>query len=733
MLAAEAGVPRIREGDAVTLVTRNDRAATAPPGRRFEDPVESSDGDERSRLAAILESCDDAIISTRLDGVVTAWSPGAENLYGYSAAEVLGRNFRLVVPEREATFGDEILREIARGRRSGLIAGTHRRADGEPVAVEVRVAPIIDGDGRVTGASVTARDVGERLRREQELRETRDLLERTQAMGRIGGWRTRIGPESVFTLTLESYRILGIEPGTTVRNLDFFTLVHPDDRQLLIETLIQARSDGSRARLEVRITRPDGSARWLLLAADAQCDDVGLPTGMTGVVQDITERKEAELRLAHDALHDPLTGLANRVLFLDRVASAVARARRNGSTIAVLRLNLDRFKNFTDARGAECAEDLLRAVAGRLSTTMRATDSVARFDADEFGLVCENIANAAAAAELATRLLAAIADPFALDGGDVLITASIGIALSGPDTLPDALVRDADLAMHRAKEQGRNRFELYDLGLRQQVQQRVALETALRRALEGDELFLAFQPIASLTESRFIGVEALLRWRHPDLGVVQPNRFIPVAEETGLIVPIGTWVLEEACRQLRDWRAATPGCLDWYVSVNVAAAQLCAPDFADVVAGALERAELEASALWIELTESTLIDDGIVTDQLTAIRELGVRISIDDFGTKYSSLSYLTRLPIDGLKVDRSFVEGLVGDESNQAVVSAILAIGRSLALPVTGEGVETEGQLLELRRLGCETVQGFHFARPLSPEECLTVLRRPFGTSPTR
>jgi EAL domain-containing protein (putative c-di-GMP-specific phosphodiesterase class I) len=258
------------------------------------------------------------------------------------------------------------------------------------------------------------------------------------------------------------------------------------------------------------------------------------------------------------------------------------------------------------------------------------------------------------------------------------------------------------------------------------VQARSALEAALRRSLDRGELFLEFQPIASLAEGRFIGAEALVRWRHAERGVIQPNDFIPTAEETGLIVPLGRLVLESACRQLREWRDAEPEYGLWNMSVNVAALQLRSADFPDVVEQALEDTQLDASALCLELTESVLIEDGIVVDVIGRLRELGVRIAIDDFGTKYSSLSYLTRLAIDELKIDRSFVEGLVGDDSKRAIVSAILAIGQSLAMPVTAEGVETEAQLVELRRLGCQRVQGFYFSRPQSAEDCLATIRRP-------
>jgi diguanylate cyclase (GGDEF)-like protein/PAS domain S-box-containing protein len=689
-----------------------------------------ADGDVRARLSAIEQGSDDAIIATRLDGVVTAWNRAAEDLYGYAADEIIGGNISAVYPDSELAQMATILASVRRGETNNVVEGTRRRADGSLVEVEVRVSPIVDEFGVVIGSSSFARGIADRRRREQELRESRESLAHTQAIGRIGAWKAGFGPEKILALTPETYRIIGIEPGREVRNIDFFNLVHPDDRELLAETVMKMRSEGSSAELEVRLAHPDGSTRWLLLAADGQQSSTGTAAELTGVVQDITERKQVELRLAHEALYDRLTGLANRALFLDRAERGVARALRNRSNIAILYVDLDRFTLFNGARGNECGDLLLCAVADRLRSLTRVTDTVARFGVDEYGIVCENITTAAAAAERVERILAAIGEPYTLECGDAFITASIGVAVSGPGASAEALLRDAHLAMHRAKERGRNRFELYDYKLRLEVEQRFALEESLRRALDGDQMYLAFQPIMSLTANRFVGAEALVRWMHPERGVVQPGDFIPAAEENGLIVPIGAWVLETACRQLRDWRAATPGHGNWGMSVNVAAVQLRSAEFPGMVERALAGAGLEPAALCLELTESVLIEDSMVSDVLARLRQIGVRISIDDFGTKYSSLSYLTRLNIDELKIDRSFIEGLVGDDSKRAIVSAILAIGSALDIPVTAEGVETEAQLVELRRLGCETVQGFYFAQPLSADECLAALRGPAETS---
>ena len=700
-----------------------------PPGmvkRRRGVTSAGSDGDISARLSAIERGSDDAIIATRLDGVITAWNRAAEDLYGYTADEIIGRNISAVYPDSELIVMETILESVRRGETNNVVEGTRRRADGSLVEVEVRVSPIVDERGVVIGTSSFARGIADRRRREQELRESRESLAQTQAIGRIGAWKAAFGPDEILALTPETRRIIGIEPGRELRNIDFYNLVHPDDRELLAETVMKVRAEGSPVELEVRLVHPDGQTRWLLLVLDAEQNSPGTVPDLTGVVQDVTERKRVELALAHDALYDRLTGLANRALFLDRAERAVARSVRNGSSIAILYIDLDRFTLFNGARGNECGDLLLCAVADRLRSLIRVTDTVARFGADEFGLVCENISTAAAAAERVERILSAVAEPYPLECGDAFITASIGIAVSGPGASAEALLRDAHLAMHRAKEKGRNRFELYDYGLRLQVEQRFALEESLRRALDGDEMFLAFQPIMSLTGNCFVGAEALVRWMHPERGIVPPNDFISVAEENGLIVPIGAWVLETACRQLRDWRAATPGHGNWGISVNVAALQLRSAEFPGMVERALSEAGLEPAALCLELTESVLIEDAVVSEVLGRLRQIGVRISIDDFGTKYSSLSYLTRLSIDELKIDQSFMDGLADDNSKRAVVAAILAIGFALDIPVTAEGVETEAQLGTLRGLGCERAQGFYFSQPLSGEECLAALRLP-------
>jgi len=418
-----------------------------------------------------------------------------------------------------------------------------------------------------------------------------------------------------------------------------------------------------------------------------------------------------------------LAGLPNQTHFIERVGQALERSILADSTIAVFYLNLDGFEIFNDERNKEYGDELLQAVVDRLRATIAPDGLLARLGVDEYGILYERVEIDVDVSRCVDGIREAFKKPFVLVDCEAIITASIGIALGRSSTSPAELVGDAENVLHAAKKAGRGAVKFYDAGSRQLAENRFTLESALHQALSKNELFLMFQPIISLKEQGYVGVEALLRWQHPELGVIEPEEFIPIAEANGLIVSIGTWVLENACEQLRKWRETAPEPGKWRMSVNAAALQLRALDFPEVIERSLERSGLTATDLCIELTESALVESGVATDVLRRLRELGVRISIDDFGTKYSSLSYLTRLPIDELKIDKSFISGLADDESTQAIVSAILTIGRSLSLTVTAEGVETEAQLLELLMLGCDSAQGFLFEKPLLPDDCFVAL----------
>jgi diguanylate cyclase (GGDEF)-like protein/PAS domain S-box-containing protein len=453
--------------------------------------------------------------------------------------------------------------------------------------------------------------------------------------------------------------------------------------------------------------------------------DVDFVQALANVLGDVVERQATDDGIRHRALHDPLTGLPNRLLFLDRLQQATERQRRRRDTLtAVLALDLDRFKLVNESLGHRTGDELLAAAAPRLKQAVRSSDTVARFGGDEFGILLEDIAGEQDAIDMAERIAGIFTRPFVLDGDEHFITTSIGIALAEGGERAEDLLRDADAAMHRAKERGRARYELFDEALRGRALSRLRVENDLRRALERDELTLHYQPLVSLQDRTMVSVEALIRWDHPERGRISPGDFIPVAEENGLIEPIGRWVLESACRQAAIWYRQRPDTAPLTMSVNLSAAQVANPALADTVAETLRTSGLDPSCLALELTESMLVgDDDELTETLVALKSLGVRLVLDDFGTGYSSLSYLTRLPLDALKVDRSFVDGLGTERRDTAVTEAIVAMSRALSLRVVGEGAETELQVAELARLGCDFVQGFHFSRPVPAEEITRML----------
>ncbi len=495
----------------------------------------------------------------------------------------------------------------------------------------------------------------------------------------------------------------------------FHDVTHPDD--------LAAYADGERALLEgdvdayeteKRYLHRHGHEVWVRIAVTAARGERGEVLYFISQTHDVTTRRRFEHELAHRALHDPLTGLPTRALFLDRLRHALVRSRRHSGSIAILFVDLDRFKLVNDGIGHTAGDEVLQHAAKRLSAVARAEDTIARFGGDEFTMICEGAGNEEAC-HIATRVLEAFARPFAAEGREFHLSASVGIRVgdAGAES-PDSLLRDADTALCLAKQHGRSRFEVFDPEAPAGVDM-LATEQALRLAMRHGELCLHYQPEVDLETLRITAVEALVRWQHPERGLVPPGEFIPAAEDSGLIVPLGEWVLREACAQLSAWRRA--GTVDprVRVAVNVSARQLSHPGLPSTVAAALAGAELGSTALCLEITESAIIQDtGVALANLDAIKRQGVAIALDDFGVGFSSLDQIRELPpVDVIKVDRSFTAGLGTNESDRAVVNAVLSLTRSLGLTAVAEGVETESQLGLLRRLGCGVGQGFYFARP--------------------
>ncbi|HEY8216723.1 MAG TPA: EAL domain-containing protein [Acidimicrobiia bacterium] len=443
------------------------------------------------------------------------------------------------------------------------------------------------------------------------------------------------------------------------------------------------------------------------------------------------ERTQFEDQLAHQAHHDPLTRLPNRTLFGELLEHSLRRAQRSGSAVAVLFMDLDRFKVVNDSLGHDAGDELLQALAARLEGVLRPGDVVARFGGDEFTVLCEDLEPGVAdrqAIGVAERIIDAARAPFRIGNEEQFVSASVGIAISMSGTdRPEALLRDADAAMYRAKERGKDRCEVFDEQMRERARERHETENALHRAVARGEFRVFYQPIISLADGTCVGVEALARWQHPERGLLSPIDFLGAAEETGLVVPIGAWVLEEACRRAVEWRAALGSEQHFRLSVNLSGRQLVHVELADLVAGVLARVGLRPDALCVEITETVLMEDiGAGVAAVKALKALGVRVSIDDFGTGYSALGYLRQFPVDDVKIDRTFVERLGTEPEDAAIVAAVVSLGHALGVTVTGEGVETEAQLAILRDLGVDAAQGYLFAPAQPPDDLTGRLLRP-------
>jgi diguanylate cyclase (GGDEF)-like protein/PAS domain S-box-containing protein len=511
---------------------------------------------------------------------------------------------------------------------------------------------------------------------------------------------------------------------------EFQDCVHPDDRLTSMAKLEQLlRGKIATYQIEMRCIHKNGNVVWVMWSVSKATMEKGKSAHLIYQLQSISDRKVAEERLLHDALHDTLTGLPNRALMLDHLRLTIARAkRRQDLRFAVLFLDLDRFKLINDTMGHMAGDQLLVGFARRLESCLRPGDTIARVGGDEFTILLEDLADESEAVAVAERIHQELKQPFNLCGRDVFSTVSIGIA---PGSLaydqPDQILRDADTAMYRSKSLGKARHEMFDEEMHARSTDLLRLENDLRLAHEQNQFFVNYQPIVALDDFHVCGFEALVRWQHPERGLISPQDFIPVAEEGGQILQIGQWVLLEACRQMKHWHEKFPSDESLYMTVNLSVKQFAQPDFIDQVRSILEVTGLEAKYLKLEITESVLMDDiDSAAAMLVQLRALGVKLSIDDFGTGYSSLTYLHRFPIDTLKIDQSFVAVL--DKDHLEIVRTILSLAENLGMDVVAEGIETQEQMSLLRTLSCQSGQGYFFSRPMNVEDAERVLMETYA-----
>ena len=627
---------------------------------------------------------------------------------------------------------------IVRGEMANLItdaravtsAAPHdcqvRRADGSVLDLSVTVSRISFGSRDVLCASV--RDVTERRRAQEALRQSEERYVRAARGANDGLWDWDLTTGEVY-FSPRWQEMLGLTQGGHGTFDQWLRRIHLDDHAAFLAALRVHLDAGSEYfEHEHRMLHADGTYRWMLCRGLAARDASGKATRIAGSQTDVTERHVVDEQLRHAALHDALTSLPNRALFTVLLERALSRTRRHWAyRFAVLFVDIDRFKVINDSLGHLIGDQLLRSIAARMREGLRAGDVVARFGGDEFTVLVDDIQGPNDAVEVSTRIQDALKATFHIGGQDICVTASIGIATGSPEyERGEDLLRDADIAMYRAKALGKNRHQQFDVAMGQGALARLTLENDLRRALDRGEFILHYQPILCLASLRIVGFEALVRWQHGDGLSVAPAEFIPIAEETGLIGPLGAWVLNEATRQMAAWQQEFSSSPPLTIAVNMSPRQLAQPDFVDDVASIIRDAGLAPGTLHLEITENALIDS---TEEILAklwqLKELSVRLYLDDFGIGYSSLGYLHRFPLDMIKIDQSFIKRMEWREKGDRVVEAIITLGKNLGMGIVAEGVETFVQLEILKAAGCEQVQGYLFSAPVDAAEAATLLRQ--------
>jgi diguanylate cyclase (GGDEF)-like protein/PAS domain S-box-containing protein len=663
---------------------------------------------------AIFEGMADAALVLDSEGRVLECNPAAETLLATEAGTIVGRQLASIAA---STRTNSVMLNVARLMEDGGVASRQfevlAELDPDQRSFEVQIVRLKDGRA---GTLLMLRDTTVRRRLLIEEADRRSEA-RYRALVQLSSDMIAVvaadGTIQYHSPAIE--QILGHAPDAFIGK-NVVSLLHPDDRLRAVNRLCDIDAHNGSQRNEFRVRHRDGNWRQFETIASNHIDD---PTvgGIVINLRDITQRKELEDQLAHQALHDPLTGLPNRALFLDRLEQALAARPRRGGLVAVVYIDLDNFKLINDSLGHAAGDNLLKTVATRLRASVRAEDTAARLGGDEFTILLANLGDKHAALSVVEDVQRQLVDPIDLGGRSVVITGSCGIAFAEPDDLAGDVLREADLAMYAAKARGRSRFSVFDPGMATAAHDQLELEADLPHALENDELRLHYQPMIDMTTGQVCEVEALLRWQHPRRGLLSPGEFISLAESSGLIVPIGRWVLDQACRQLAAWRASGSWLADVCMNVNLSPRQFQDPELVPMVSSALGRSGISPEQLRLEITEGLAIENvELSISVLWMLKSLGVQLAVDDFGTGHSSLSYLARFPVDTLKMDRSFVEAVAFDPQIGRLVRALVAFARTLGLKTVAEGIETEEQMQALRSMGCELAQGFLYSRPVPP-----------------
>jgi diguanylate cyclase (GGDEF)-like protein/PAS domain S-box-containing protein len=731
-IGEERAIEALRQG-AIDYVLKDNRARLVPAirravteanERRARRQAESELEESEHRFRLFMQHLPGAAFMKDLAGHYTYVSPGAERVIGKKADAIIGRSTREAFPAAYADQSELHDRAAIASRKAVASVEEVPTADGIRFFDMLRF-PIFDREGKTVLSGGIALDITERIAAEKAQREGASLMNgiiesaldcilAIDHQGRI----LQFNPAAEVMFGRSREAVLGKSMAEMIIP-PRFRAAH---RRGFAHYLATGEGSIVGKRLELAAMRPDGTEFPIELAITAITSQA-LPM-FVGHIRDISERKKAEERLTYLAHYDALTGLPNRNLFQEQLSLASGRARRSGQMLALMFLDLDRFKEINDTLGHAAGDLLLKAIARLLKGSLRGIDSIARLGGDEFTIIVEDITDVDQVITIAEKVKAAFSDAIVIDGRELFVTASIGISMDTGGLDVDALLQTAGIAMHLAKEEGRNTYEFYASEMNAGRAGRLDMEILLRRAVARQEFVLHYQPIVAVGEDRIVGVEALIRWNSPELGFVSPAQFIPLAEETGLIVPIGEWVLSTACLQARAWQ--NQGIQPLAMSVNLSPRQFRQKNLVEMIAGVLEKTGLDASLLDLEITEGMIMHRA---DQAVAVlgrlHKLGVRLSVDDFGTGYSSLSYLKRFPVQTLKIDRSFVNGLTADGDDGSIVTAIVAMAKSLKLEVIAEGVETAEQLAFLARLPCDKYQGYLFSRPIPANDCIRLLER--------